>query len=85
MNSSDAIRIKYASKYAQSSNYWKYSIGQNQALEKLGVIKEKQDIENEFRQWIKKSPVEREAYEEVLANVRKQVRMKTNGMPLNRY
>ena len=27
----------------------------------------------------------REAYEEVLANVRKQVRMKTNGMPLNRY
>ena len=27
----------------------------------------------------------REAYEEVLSNVRKMVRMKTNGMPLNRY
>jgi glycine hydroxymethyltransferase len=27
----------------------------------------------------------REAYEEVLETVRKQVRMKTNGMPLNRY
>ena len=27
----------------------------------------------------------RETYEEVLASVRKQVRMKTNGMPLNRY
>jgi len=27
----------------------------------------------------------REAYEEVLANVRKQVRMKTTGMPLNRW
>jgi glycine hydroxymethyltransferase len=27
----------------------------------------------------------REEYEEVLANVRKMVRMKTNGMPLNRY
>ena len=27
----------------------------------------------------------KEAYEEVLANVRKQVRMKTNGMPLNRW
>ena len=27
----------------------------------------------------------REEYEEVLANVRRQVRMKTNGMPLNRY
>ena len=27
----------------------------------------------------------REAYEEVLSNVRKQVRMKTTGMPLNRW
>ena len=27
----------------------------------------------------------REAYEEVLASVRKMVRMKTTGMPLNRY
>ena len=27
----------------------------------------------------------REAYEEVIASVKKQVRMKTNGMPLNRY
>lgn len=27
----------------------------------------------------------RKEYEEVIANVRKQVRMKTNGMPLNRY
>ena len=27
----------------------------------------------------------RETYEEVLETVRKQVRMKTNGMPLNRY
>ena len=27
----------------------------------------------------------REAYEEVISNVKKQVRMKTNGMPLNRF
>jgi glycine hydroxymethyltransferase len=27
----------------------------------------------------------REEYEAVIANVKKQVRMKTNGMPLNRY
>ena len=32
-----------------------------------------------------KSEEGREAYEEVLANVRKQVRMKTTGMPLNRW
>ncbi len=66
MNSSDAIRIKYASKYASSSNYWKFSIGQNKALDKLEVIKEKQQIENDFRQWIKESPVERERFEGIL-------------------
>jgi hypothetical protein len=27
----------------------------------------------------------RDAYEEVLVNVRKMIRMKTTGMPLNRY
>lgn len=35
---SDDIRIKYASKYAQSSNYWKNSIGMNQAVKELKVI-----------------------------------------------
>lgn len=52
MSKSDAIRIMYASKYASSSNYWKYSIGQNKALEKLGVINEKQALENEFKNWV---------------------------------
>jgi len=51
MNSSDQLRIMYASKYAQSSNYWKFSIGQNKALEDLGVIAEKQALERELVAW----------------------------------
>ena len=51
MNSSDALRIMYSSKYAQSSNYWKFSIGQNKALEDLGVIAEKQALERELVAW----------------------------------
>ena len=35
LEKSDDIRIKYASKYAQSSNYWKNSIGMNQAVKEL--------------------------------------------------
>ena len=31
MDASEAVRIKYDSKYAQSSNYWKNSIGMNKA------------------------------------------------------
>ena len=51
MNSSDKLRIMYSSKYAQSSNYWKFSIGQNKALEELGVIAEKQALEKELVEW----------------------------------
>ncbi len=51
MNSSDALRIMYASKYASSSNYWKFSIGQNKALEDLGVIAEKKAMEKELVEW----------------------------------
>lgn len=51
MNASDAIRIKYASKYAGSSNYWKNAIGMNEAIAKLGVIKDKEDLESRFTQW----------------------------------
>lgn len=53
MNSSDALRIMYASKYAQCSNYYKFSIGQNKALVNLGVIAEKQALEKEVTDWAK--------------------------------
>ncbi|MEN8120176.1 MAG: S46 family peptidase [Bacteroidota bacterium] len=53
MDKSDKTRIQYSSKYFQSTNYYKYSIGQNQALDKLNVIKDKKGIEKDFTKWIK--------------------------------
>ena len=53
MDKSDKTRIQYSSKYFQSTNYYKYSIGQNQALDKLKVIKGRKAIEKEFSKWIK--------------------------------
>jgi len=47
-----AVFIQYASKYARSSNYWKYSIGQNQGLKHLKVLKKKKALEDEFTKWI---------------------------------
>ena len=41
MDSKDSIRIKYASKYDESSNYWKNSIGVNRAIRKLGILDKK--------------------------------------------
>lgn len=60
------VYIKYAAKYAQSSNYWKYSIGQNQGLRRLEVLKKKKEIENNFSKWINTDPKLEAKYGNVL-------------------
>ena len=52
MDASEAVRIKYDSKYAQSSNYWKNSIGMNKCIDSIGLIKQKQQFEAQLRQWM---------------------------------
>ena len=51
MRQSEAVRIKYDSKYAQSSNYWKNSIGMNKCIDSIGLIQQKQQFEARIRQW----------------------------------
>lgn len=53
MDADQATRIKYASKYAYSSNYWKNSIGMNRGIKNLKVIERKQAEEAAFAQWAK--------------------------------
>ena len=59
MDKRDSIRIKYASKYDESSNYWKNSIGVNRAIRKLHVLDKKRSMEQELRRWIQQTPEER--------------------------
>lgn len=51
MAASQETKIKYASKYASCSNYWKYSSEQNKALENLNTMQIKKDIERDFMNW----------------------------------
>ena len=51
MAASQATRIKYASKYASCSNYWKYSNEQNKALKALNTMGVKKEVEKEYMQW----------------------------------
>ncbi len=51
MDADRAVGIKYASKWASSSNYWKNSIGMNKAIADLEVIKQKQQLEDKVREW----------------------------------
>ncbi len=48
MAASDKVRIQYASKYAQSSNYWKNSIGMNKAIIDNQVLETKAQQEKNF-------------------------------------
>ena len=51
MDDDRAVGIKYASKWASSSNYWKNSIGMNKAIADLDVIGQKQRLEKDIRKW----------------------------------
>ena len=54
MRASEAVRIKYDSKYAQSSNYWKNSLGMNKCIDSVGIIRQKADFEDrimEYQKW----------------------------------
>ncbi len=70
MKSSDALRIMYASKYASSSNYWKFSLGQNQALDNLKVIDEKKAEEKQLLSWIMQDTLAHKAYVGVLDSLK---------------
>ena len=52
MDASKRTRIQYASKYAGTSNYWKYFIGQSNGLKSMRVSDKKIAIEEEFRLWV---------------------------------
>ncbi|OIQ31692.1 MAG: hypothetical protein BM555_05120 [Crocinitomix sp. MedPE-SWsnd] len=59
MKASDAVRLQYASTYAQVSNYWKYFMGQSEQLKKNGVLDKKKTIEQQFSDWIKEKESKR--------------------------
>ncbi len=51
MRASEAVRIMYDSKYANSSNYWKNSIGMNKCIDSIGLVSQKQLFEHKLRRW----------------------------------
>lgn len=62
MDLNSATRIQYASKYAQTANYWKYFIGQTAQLKNNNVGSVKTKIENDFTAWVNANPNRKEEY-----------------------
>lgn len=69
MNASDAVRIQYASTYAQVSNYWKYFIGQTEQLKKNKVLDKKKGIETAFTSWVNEKDKRKQRYGNVLKDM----------------
>ena len=73
MEASDEIRIKYASKYASSSNYWKNSIGMSRGITKLGVKAQKQAEEAAFQKWANENTLPEEGFIDALDEMKQSV------------
>ncbi len=66
MDKDPAVRLKYASKYAGVSNYWKYFIGQTRGLKRLDVVDKKKNIEQKYMQWLERNPSLKAEYGQAL-------------------
>ena len=69
MSKGEKNRLQYASKFAGSSNYYKYSIGQNKGLTDLNVIAKKQAIEKDFTNWVNANAARKAKYGNVLGTI----------------
>lgn len=69
INANDSIRIQYASKYDESSNYWKNSIGKNKAIYQLNILEKKRAQEATLLRWIQDNPKEREKLLHLFTNL----------------
>ncbi|OFX87992.1 MAG: peptidase S46 [Bacteroidetes bacterium GWF2_33_16] len=80
-----SIRIKYASKYARSSNYWKNSIGMNKALKRLKIINKKKLDETEFTNWVNTTPERKEKYSQALSLISNSVNSRKDYEHVTQY
>ncbi|PRY13665.1 dipeptidyl-peptidase 7 [Pontibacter ummariensis] len=70
MDKDPANRIKYASKYASTANYYKYSIGQNEGIKRMRTIEGKIADEDKFQAWANAGDAQRKAtYGNVLSDI----------------
>ncbi len=73
MRANETVRLQYASKYARSANYWKYSIGQAEGLKNLNVLAKKQALESQFTQWMNQDEARIALYGDVLDEIHSSV------------
>ena len=51
MDADQAVRIKYDTRFATTSNYWKNFQGMNRCIDSIGLIQQKRQFEAEVEKW----------------------------------
>ncbi len=79
MEADPAVRLKYAAKYASSSNYWKNSIGMNKALMDNKILEKQKALEERFQAWAEARASSPMQYDLALSKIREAVEAKSNA------
>jgi len=85
MDRDNATRIKYASKHAQVSNYWKYFIGQQRGLKRLKVYDQKKAQETELMAWVNAKEERKARYGSILTDLESGYNERTKFEKANVY
>ncbi len=85
MDANLGVRIKYASKYASTANYWKYYIGQTKGLKRLNVYDQKKALEDEFAAWVSKDQRRKEKYGQALPLIEEYYKLSEPTVKANIY
>lgn len=85
MMADEKVRIQYASKYSGSSNYWKFSIGQSQGLERLKIREKKLKQEQAFMEWVNTDPERKAKYGDALELIRTAVEARADQTHVIQY
>lgn len=85
MRASDRVRLQYAAKYSNSSNYWKYAIGQSKGLRQLQVVEKKQQEEQAFMRWVEQKEARSELYGGALDQISEAVKKRSELVHAEQY
>ena len=85
MKADPKVNIQYASKYAGISNYWKFSIGQNEGLTRLRTAEKKAAFEADFMMWVNADPARKAKYGNALTLIENAVKGRAEKYNVSQY
>ena len=85
MDKNEKTYLQYASKYAQTANYWKYFQGQSKGLRRLNVYGQKKALEDKFTQWVNADDARKKEYGEALPLLEKYYSNNKNNALVQTY